>query len=387
MDILVALGNKEIKEKIDKKYGQRVYKYDISIKEDVLEFLKNTTRKYIVITTLNLLGNISNEEYIEKLRTLNSNNKIIVLVDNLTYQNKKMLLANEVFNIIEGNEIDIEVIFKLIEKDEKIIYKTIYINKEINKEKRKIVVFGTSGSGKSFISYFIATAIAKYTNEDVVLDTYDTQNPLADVISNLSSNDYNSNNFIKDILEDKHKIDNYILKDNKYKNLSYLIKNMEVITPSYENINFKNVINIVSNNYNFTIVDLPNFSLSSSISDMLYLATDIIFVLNPNYISLRQAKKYLEYISNILGIEKTKIKIVINKERDYSLDINQIKSALKEYKYVTKIKKFKELEAYINGIIYKIPFSYKEERKLLDFLDINYDKYKWKVLNKLRKVE
>ena len=387
MDILVALGNKEIKEKIDKKYGQRVYKYDISIKEDVLEFLKNTTRKYIVITTLNLLGNISNEEYIEKLRTLNSNNKIIVLVDNLTYQNKKMLLANEVFNIIEGNEIDIEVIFKLIEKDEKIIYKTIYINKEINKEKRKIVVFGTSGSGKSFISYFIATAIAKCTNEDVVLDTYDTQNPLADVISNLSSNDYNSNNFIKDILEDKHKIDNYILKDNKYKNLSYLIKNMEVITPSYENINFKNVINIVSNNYNFTIVDLPNFSLSSSISDMLYLATDIIFVLNPNYISLRQAKKYLEYISNILGIEKTKIKIVINNESDYSLDINQIKSALKEYKYVTKIKKFKELEAYINGIIYKIPFSYKEERKLLDFLDINYDKYKWKVLNKLRKVE
>lgn len=387
MDILVALGNKEIKEKIDKKYGQRVYKYDISIKEDVLEFLKNTTRKYIVITTLNLLGNISNEEYIEKLRTLNSNNKIIVLVDSLTYQNKKMLLANEVFNIIEGNEIDIEVIFKLIEKDEKIIYKTIYINKEINKEKRKIVVFGTSGSGKSFISYFIATAIAKYTNEDVVLDTYDTQNPLADVISNLSSNDYNSNNFIKDILEDKHKIDNYILKDNKYKNLSYLIKNMEVITPSYENINFKNVINIVSNNYNFTIVDLPNFSLSSSISDMLYLATDIIFVLNPNYISLRQAKKYLEYISNILGIEKTKIKIVINNESDYSLDINQIKSALKEYKYVTKIKKFKELEAYINGIIYKIPFSYKEERKLLDFLDINYDKYKWKVLNKLRKVE
>lgn len=387
MDILVALGNKEIKEKIDKKYGQRVYKYDISIKEDVLEFLKNTTRKYIVITTLNLLGNISNEEYIEKLRTLNSNNKIIVLVDNLTYQNKKMLLANEVFNIIEGNEIDIEVIFKLIEKDEKIIYKTIYINKEINKEKRKIVVFGTSGSGKSFISYFIAIAIAKYTNEDVVLDTYDTQNPLADVISNLSSNDYNSNNFIKEILEDKHKIDNYILKDNKYKNLSYLIKNMEVITPSYENINFKNVINIVSNNYNFTIVDLPNFSLSSSISDMLYLATDIIFVLNPNYISLRQAKKYLEYISNILGIEKTKIKIVINNESDYSLDINQIKSALKEYKYVTKIKKFKELEAYINGIIYKIPFSYKEERKLLDFLDINYDKYKWKVLNKLRKVE
>ena len=387
MDILVALGNKEIKEKIDKKYGQRVYKYDISIKEDVLEFLKNTTRKYIVITTLNLLGNISNEEYIEKLRTLNSNNKIIVLVDNLTYQNKKMLLANEVFNIIEGNEIDIEVIFKLIEKDEKIIYKTIYINKEINKEKRKIVVFGTSGSGKSFISYFIATAIAKCTNEDVVLDTYDTQNPLADVISNLSSNDYNSNNFIKDILEDKHKIDNYILKDNKYKNLSYLIKNMEVITPSYENINFKNVINIVSNNYYFTIVDLPNFSLSSSISDMLYLATDIIFVLNPNYISLRQAKKYLEYISNILGIEKTKIKIVINNESDYSLDINQIKSALKEYKYVTKIKKFKELEAYINGIIYKIPFSYKEERKLLDFLDINYDKYKWKVLNKLRKVE
>ena len=387
MNILVALGNKEIKEKLDKKYGERVYNFDISIKEDVLEFLKNTTNDYIVITTLNLLGNISNEEYIEKLRDLNSNNKIIVLVDNLTNQNKKMLLANEVFNIIEGNEINLDLIYNMIEKDEKVIYKTIYINKEISKKKRKIVVFGTGGAGKSFISYFLATAIAKYTNEGVVLDTYDIQNPSIDVISNLSSYDYNINNFLKDILEDNYKINNYILKDNKYKNLSYLVKNMETIIPNCENISFKNVINIVSNNYNYTIVDLPSFSLSSSISEMLYLATDIIFVLNPNYISLKKKKKYLEYISNILGIEKTKIKIVINKESDYSLDINQIKSALKEYKNVTKIKKFKDLEAYINGIIYKIPFSYKEERKLLDFLDINYDMNKWKGLNILRKVD
>ena len=387
MNILVAIGNKEIKEKIDKKYDEKVYNFDISIKEDVLEFLKNTNRDYVVITTLNLLGNISNEEYIEKLRYLNSNNKIIVLVDKLTNENKKLLFANEIFNIIEGNEIDIEAIFKLIENDEKIIYKTICINREINKKKRIIVVFGASGAGKSFISYFLATAIAKYTNEEVVLDTYDTQNSILDVISNISSFDYNINNYLKDILEDKSKISKYILKDNKYKNLSYLIKNMETVIPSYENISFKNVVNTVSSNYSYTIVDLPSFSLNSSITEMLHLATDIIFVVNPNYISLRQAKKYLGYISNSFGIEKNKLKIIINKESNYSLDINQIKSALKEYKNFTKIKDFSELEAYINGIIYKIPFSYKEERNLLDFLNIKYDKYKWKVLNKLRKVE
>ena len=387
MDILVALGNKEIKEKIDKKYGERVYNYDISIKEDVLEFFKNTTSEYVVITTLNLSGYIVDAEYIEKLRALNSNNKIIVLVDKLTKENKKMLFANEIFNIIEGNEINLDLIYNMIEKDEKVIYKTIYINKEKSKKKRKIVVFGTGGAGKSFISYFLATAIAKYTKEDVVLDTYDTQNPTVDVMCNLSSYDYDINSFFKDILEDKRKINKYIFKDNKYKNLSYLIKNMETIIPNYDNISFKNVINIVSNNYNYTIVDLPNFSLNNSIIELLCLATDIIFVLNPNYISLRQAKKYLGYISNILGIENNKLKIVINKESGYSLDINQIKSALKEYKSFIRIRKFKEIEAYINGIIYKIPFLYKDERKLLDFLNINYDKNKFKSLNILRKVD
>ena len=126
MDILVAIGNKEIKHKIDEKYNSRVYYHDITFKEDVIEYIKNTTNNYVIITKLDLPGNITSEEYIENLREININNKIIVLVDKLTKENKKLLFANEIFNIIEGNEIDIELIYKKIESDERVIYKTIY---------------------------------------------------------------------------------------------------------------------------------------------------------------------------------------------------------------------------------------------------------------------
>ena len=68
--ILVALDNKEIKEKLNIKYGNKVYNYDFSYKEDVIEYLKRYSDDYIILTRLDLPVNISYKEYILSLKNL-----------------------------------------------------------------------------------------------------------------------------------------------------------------------------------------------------------------------------------------------------------------------------------------------------------------------------
>ena len=121
--ILVALDNKEIKEKLNIKYGNKVYNYDFSYKEDVIEYLKRYSDDYIILTRLDLPGNISYKEYILSLKNLSNNSKIVIIVNKLNIDDRKFLYANEIFNIIEGNEIDIDVIYNQIETEDKVVYK------------------------------------------------------------------------------------------------------------------------------------------------------------------------------------------------------------------------------------------------------------------------
>lgn len=126
--ILVALDNNEIKEKLNIKYGNKVYNYDFSYKEDVIEYLKRYSDDYIILTRLDLPGNISYKEYILSLKKLSNKSKIVIILNKLNIDDRKFLYANEIFNIIEGNEIDIDVIYNQIETQDKVVYKTIYKN-------------------------------------------------------------------------------------------------------------------------------------------------------------------------------------------------------------------------------------------------------------------
>ena len=169
MHILVALDNYDIKKKIDDKYKDYVYSYDITIKEDVIDYLKKEKKPYTIVTKLGLKGNITDTEYIENMRQTNKKNKIVIITNFLSTNDKKMLFSNEVFNIIVGNEIDIDSIYNQIETKDKIIYKTLYKKDLNNKNARKIAVFGTSGAGKSFISYLLSKSIASHTDSNVNL--------------------------------------------------------------------------------------------------------------------------------------------------------------------------------------------------------------------------
>ena len=368
--ILVALDNNEIKEKLNIKYGNKVYNYDFSYKEDVIEYLKRYSYDYIILTRLDLPGNISYKEYILSLKKLSNKSKIVIILNKLNIDDKKFLYANEIFNIIEGNEIDIDVIYNQIETEDKVVYKTIYKKPNENNTRRSIAVLGTNGAGKSFVSYLIANSIAKYTKKDVALISMDSKNSCQEILGNINCIDYETSEYINEISKNEENVEKYVNQSNYYKNLWYIISKNNYNQKNNNNINIKKFIENLENKYNYVVFDTSTCYLNSDVSQLIDWVDEIIFVINPNYISLKQAKFLLDFLSNSLNVKNNKIKIVVNKIGEFSLDIRQIKSILKLDNKIMNIKYLKMVEGYINGIIYDNVFCHKLQERLFEFLSI-----------------
>lgn len=368
--ILVALDNNEIKEKLNIKYGNKVYNYDFSYKEDVIEYLKRYSDDYIILTRLDLPGNISYKEYILSLKKLSNKSKIVIILNKLNIDDKKFLYANEIFNIIEGNEIDIDVIYNQIETEDKVVYKTIYKKPNENNTRRSIAVLGTNGAGKSFVSYLIANSIAKYTKKNVALISMDSKNSCQEILGNINCIDYETSEYINEISKNEENVEKYVNQSNYYKNLWYIISKNNYNQKNNNNINIKKFIENLENKYNYVVFDTSTCYLNTDVSQLIGWVDEIIFVINPNYISLKQAKFLLEFLSNSLNVKNNKIKIVVNKIGEFSLDIRQIKSILKLDNKIMNIKYLKMVEGYINGIIYDNVFCHKLQERLFEFLSI-----------------
>lgn len=368
--ILVALDNNEIKEKLNIKYGNKVYNYDFSYKEDVIEYLKRYSDDYIILTRLDLPGNISYKEYILSLKKLSNKSKIVIILNKLNIDDRKFLYANEIFNIIEGNEIDIDVIYNQIQTEDKVVYKTIYKKPNENNTRRSIAVLGTNGAGKSFVSYLIANSIAKYTKKDVALISMDSKNSCQEILGNINCIDYEIGEYINEISKNEENVEKYVNQSNYYKNLWYIISKNNYNQKNNNNINIKKFIENLENKYNYVVFDTSTCYLNTDVSQLIDWVDEIIFVINPNYISLKQAKFLLEFLSNSLNVKNNKIKIVVNKIGEFSLDIRQIKSILKLDNKIMNIKYLKMVEGYINGIIYDNVFCHKLQERLFEFLSI-----------------
>lgn len=368
--ILVALDNNEIKEKLNIKYGNKVYNYDFSYKEDVIEYLKRYSDDYIILTRLDLPGNISYKEYILSLKKLSNKSKIVIILNKLNIDDRKFLYANEIFNIIEGNEIDIDVIYNQIQTEDKVVYKTIYKKPNENNTRRSIAVLGTNGAGKSFVSYLIANSIAKYTKKDVALISMDSKNSCQEILGNINCIDYETSEYINEISKNEENVEKYVNQSNYYKNLWYIISKNNYNQKNNNNINIKKFIENLENKYNYVVFDTSTCYLNTDVSQLIDWVDEIIFVINPNYISLKQAKFLLDFLSNSLNVKNNKIKIVVNKIGEFSLDIRQIKSILKLDNKIMNIKYLKMLEGYINGIIYDNVFCHKLQERLFEFLSV-----------------
>ncbi len=361
--IVQAVNNEYVFEKIKERYLDDVYEHEITYMEGVIEFLSNNKEYDIVITKDNLPGTLSREMYVKQLKLANEKCKIILLTENLDESYRRFLFANEVFSIIEGSNIDLQKIFECIEKEDKVVYKKNEI-KNVSRvlPKHFIAVYGTSGSGKSYISSNLAKVISKDIGMKVAFLDMDLQNPASDIYNNLSG----AGNILTSIIEDIDKgldindiLDRRIYCLNESRDVAYITNNSSIYEcqSKLNSYYYEKIYAAINNRYDSLIVDLPASPFIDIVQYTLSVASKVYFVVNPNYISIRQAMKYLELMTKLWQIPKNNIVIIVNKYQKNSLDKYQVESFFSDYKIIDWVEYSSNIEGYVNGINFNIDYK------------------------------
>lgn len=360
--VLVAINNENLLGQLKRCGKYMVYNYDIDNKENVISYIKKHETD-VLITKDSLEGLANEREYIKEIRKYNKNIKIIICVERLDEEYKGFLLANNVTNIIEGSEVSFSKILDMIEsktgvisyREEKNVKEKV-VKKDINViTKQKVCIFGTSGAGKSYIASVLAEITSKKYKLNTMLVDMDIQNAAIDIYNNLS----NSTNSLQYLMEeiDRDSFNQEVLldltnKSNKNGKLSFITNNMGIYEcqNKISEVYYNKLYNEMENSYDLLILDLPATPFLDVVPFTLNKVDKILFVINPNFISVRQSMKYLDLITNIWKINKNKIYIVVNKSKKDSLSKRQIESLLKGYNVVLTIKDDDRVERIINGL-------------------------------------
>jgi len=358
--ILIAMENDDLVLKIKKTGKYIVYDQAISFNEGVIEYLSKNPVD-IIITKDNLNGNMTKEIYLKQLRLISPDAKIIVFTNALDETYKGFLFANEIFNIIESDSISFTDILEMIENTKgEIIYKNKGKDEDVKAPvkvitKKLIAVFGTSGAGKSYFSSLIGNCISKRIKLNTLIIDMDAQNSALDIYNNINSYDNSLMQVMEDIDNDafdSNSLYDSITKAKKNTRLYYLVNN----TGLYEAQNklstmyYSRLYAESTSKFDVTVVDLPAAPFLDVVPYTLTKANDIFFVLNPNFLSIRQAVKYLELMVNVWGIPKESIHIVVNKKRKASLDKSQVETLLRGFKVCVEIEDSESVEEIVNGI-------------------------------------
>lgn len=212
------------------------------------------------------------------------------------------------------------------------------------------------GAGKSYIASVLAQITSRKLKLNTLLVDMDVQNAAIDIYNNLNSSGNNLQYVIEEI--DRGSFNSQILNEliskEKKRNgkLSFITNNMGI----YECQNklseeyYSKLYSETENEYEVLILDMPSAPFLDVVPYSLTKADRIFFVINPNFISMRQATKYLDLLTNIWKIPKEKICIVVNRVKKESLSLKQISAILDGYDICLKVDEDVKLEGIINGM-------------------------------------
>jgi len=374
--ILVAVDNTEIYDEIKAEEKYEVYERDIVYKEGVLEYISKNNVD-VIITKDDLEGQMIKEIYIKQIKLLKPHVKIILFVKEMDNKYLESLYNNNIYNIVDAREeISIQKLLEYIESNnevktyvnsEEMAYQNVVINNSINVvTKKKIAVFGTNGAGKSYVSSLIANMLSKKLNMKTLLLDLDVENSAVDIYNNLNC----YNNLLSDIVKgvDNQTLNSKNFDSNVYKKgkLSFITNNSSIYEcqNSISVKHYEKIYEIAKEKYDVIVADI----VSNVFLDVTYYnlknADVVMFVINPNYISIRQAVKYLDLITNVWNIDKNKIKLIMNKVAENSLSQEQIEALLVEYKVCMQVEYDDNLENVINGISKLSENSVKEDKEI-----------------------
>ena len=344
--IVTAIGNNIVNENLKKSENYKILGKDIQYKEGVLEFLSEVKDIDILIISEILEGEIEFKELILKILKLKENIEIIVFIGEENKELKNFLYEKGIYKIYKNNQLTIEELKEILESEnsrkaqelaeeirklKQIINNQNYKTNNDIKRGKIIAITGNDGVGKSTLACAICKQFSKVKIKTLIID-FDTYNKSIPVL-------YNT--FPKEI--DYQNIKNNIIKASKYENLLYMEEEF------FKNFELINILDSLSREYEQILIDMSSNVKSKFYKEILELSNEIIFIVVPTLCDLKKAINMYEILKVDFNIPIKKIKLLINKENNYSIDSFIIKKMLGIQKITGKVKYKENFENFING--------------------------------------
>ncbi len=413
--IITALAEPQLNNELKKEKDFIVIGKDIQYQEGVIEILETEKEVDFLIISEALPGNEKIENLIEKIKQINNEVNIVIILENKKEELEKNLYSKNVYLILY-NKIEIKEIIKLIknkkeDENEKIKkeindLKKIIIEqnsknkqnkkqkikevKELNSQKEIICILGSGGVGKSIFTVNLAKSLIYSKKKILIIDFDILNNSLHTILgvkkySERISKKIKENNLIKDkigLKELKIKINKRIdlisginlLFDSKYK---------------INNIQFNNLFNDVKKFYDVIIIDTSSECFFNYTKDIIKKSNINIFIVEPNLLEIQKSKNILKIYKEEWNIDNNKINILFNKFNKNSIDINILKIIFSEYNIIGKIDINNKYNLIINKNANKIDKNIKKEYlKIIEKYLINRKKQNFikKIKNKILEV-
>lgn len=354
--IITALGNQVLNNELKKINEFEIVANDLQYKEAIIELLEiNKNVNYIILSGI-LPGNITLTDLITKIKIINNNIEIILLLEKKEKEIEKKLKEQKIKNVLYIDNVKINDIIKIL-KNKKINNKTkipqeenikneinrkIKINnnikKQIKTECKVISVLGSNGVGKSIYSVCMSNYLNNKKNKILIID-FDILNNSIHTILGISKYNKKKNNkrIINDCIINVDNNISVLTGENiikKYKkNINYIVKLLEILKEKYD----------------YIIID-TSAECFFDINKTIINKSDInIFLLEANLLEITKATKLLEIYNKNWNIDERKIKIVINKYNKNSISMNIIKKLFSDYEIIGKL----EMSNIYNNIINK----------------------------------
>lgn len=397
MKIVTALENPKINEILKEKTNYNIIETDIQYQEGIIELLEKDNKIDLIIISELLPGNIGFKELIKKIKDINSEIEIVVILENKNNKIKDYLLQNNIKSIFYNNEITIEELIDFIERKNKTsneleINREIKILKEIilqnnkkNREKNEKLNKIINKIKKEFISIkimknkkinklkFIKNKINKRTSKNKIISVVGTSGVGKSIfLSLLSKNIKNKKILIIDFDIYNKSLDlifGYNATMQKEKNIIKINNNIDLLSKieiffeeNYiEKNKIKNILNNFSSKYDLIIVDNASEYSCENTEEILKMSDSIIFLTDANLIELNKTKKLLEKYINIWKIEKEKINIVFNKININSINNKILENLFSDFNILGKINFNNKYNLIINNNLKMINRKIKKE--------------------------
>lgn len=367
--IITAIGNPILNEYLKKEEDIIVIGNDIQYQDGIFELLEKDNNINLIIISEIIIGENTIEKLIEKIKIINKNIKIIIILENKNEELENKLIAKGIIKIFYHNNIEINKFIKFIKenkeneneelkqeindlknlilenkkiddenKSKKINNKiknnlfeklnNKYLNKKIvNQEKEIISISGPNGAGKSIITVNLAKVMALKKEKILIIDF--------DILNN---NIHTILGVKKHLIKNNYEIENLIIKVNK--NID-LLSATEFLFGSKEKIDIneiENTINKLKEKYNKIIIDTSSECFFDFTKTIIKLSNKNIFVTDTNILEIKKAKELLNIYINNWKINKNKFNILFNKYNKESISINILKELFCEFNIIGFLK-------------------------------------------------